>query len=433
MTFYIQAAGCQMNISDTERIRTLLTDSGFTPGEEETADILGIVACSVRQKSIDKVFARINAWNRRKEKQPVITFLTGCVLPEDRVKFLKLFDLVFDTSEAMHLSDMIRQYGIVTGQENQDAFWKVTPSYDSPFEAFIPIQNGCNNFCAYCAVPYTRGREVSRDPGEIVGEYQTLLDRGYRSVTLLGQNVNSYGLDRKGELPGFPELLDRLGDLGDRAEKPVWLYYTAPHPKDMTDRVIEVMARHPSLARQIHLPLQSGDNDILKRMNRHYTVEDYGRIIDSIRKHLPDATVFTDIIVGFPGETEEQFGNTARAFERFRFDMAYIARYSPRPGAQSTGWGDDQPHEVKKERLNRLSVILKGIAEEKNRALTGRTLPVLVYGHNRSGKQLAGLTEGRVNIQFPPPDQARQIKSGEMVPVTITGAQGLSLSGSFAG
>lgn len=428
MTFFLLAAGCQMNISDSERIRTLLEADGHISGPEETADLLGIVACSVRQKSIDKVYARIHSWNNRKAARPVLTFLTGCVLPEDRKKFLKLFDFVFDTAEALNLPAMIRQYGVVTPTASQSDFWQVSPTCGSSFEAFIPIQNGCNNFCTYCAVPYTRGREVSRPHEEILAEYRDLAARGFRSVTLLGQNVNSYGLDHKGGFPGFAELLDQLGEIGDKAPQPVWLYFTSPHPKDMSDEVLRVMARHPSVAKQIHLPLQSGDNDILKKMNRNYSVEDYGRIIDSVRTYVPESTLFTDIIVGFPGETEARFENTVRAFERFDFDMAYVARYSPRPGARSSDWEDDQPHEVKKERLNRLSDILKQGAEKKHKTLIGQSQSVLVYGTSRDGRQLAGLTEGRINIQFSS-SSGEVVGAGAAVPVRIVSAKGLSLEG----
>ena len=431
MTYFLMATGCQMNLSDTERIKTVLNKAGCTESDEDTADILGFVACSVRQKAIDKVFSRIHKWNKEKNQRNLITFLTGCVLPEDKTKFLKLFDLVFETKEILHLPEMISQYGVVTGgalkyDAGQDDFWNISPDYQSKYEAFIPIQNGCNNFCTYCAVPYTRGREVSRPSSEILEEYDTLLKTGYKSVTLLGQNVNSYGLDMKGTELSFPVLLDRMGTMADSSGKRTWIYFTAPHPKDMTDEVIDVMAAHDSIAKQMHLPLQSGDNDILKRMNRHYTVEDFARIVDYARKRIPDLSLFTDIIVGFPGETDSQFENTRKAMERFRFNMAFIARYSSRPGAASSRWDDDIPYEVKKTRLHILTEALKESALAANKAAEGKTLPVLVTGVSRGGTFLAGLTEGKINVQFPSKDINL---SGRFVDVEITGVGGISLEG----
>jgi tRNA-2-methylthio-N6-dimethylallyladenosine synthase len=430
MTYFILAAGCQMNLSDAERIRTVLNIRGFTEVSEDSAELLGVVACSVRQKSIDKIYSRIRKWNMRKKNRPVITFLTGCVLPDDREKFLGLFDLVFETKEILQLPEMVEQYGVVTGlpesspEHSQEDFWHVSPTCRSDYEAYIPIQNGCDNFCSFCAVPFTRGREISRDPDEIADEFSGLADRGFRTITLLGQNVNSYGKDFGTGGPGFADLLDRLGRIGDSSGHPLWIYFTAPHPKDMNDSVIDVMASHRSIARQLHLPLQSGDNAVLKQMNRHYTVEDFGRIIETVNGRIPDMSLFTDIIVGFPGETDEQFEKTRRAFDQFRFDMAFIARYSPRPGAASARREDDIPHEVKKERLAVLSGDLKRISEEKHRGMRGREVQVLVTGMSRDGTFAAGLTEGKINIQFA---SGGPVSPGETVTVRVTQAEGLSL------
>ena len=207
-----------MNLSDTERVRTVLQQMGYEPTDNEAeANILGIVACSVRQKGIDKVYGRIEKWNAMKNRQNVITFVSGCILPADRVRFLKLFDLVFTMNELPQLPEMIRQYGVVTPMKevnpsaNMEPFWEINPLRASSFEAYIPIQNGCNNFCTYCAVPYTRGREVSRPSEEILAEVKELVEKDYKSITLLGQNVNSYGLDKKGEEINFAELLRRIG------------------------------------------------------------------------------------------------------------------------------------------------------------------------------------------------------------------------------
>jgi len=429
-----------MNLSDAERIKSIFHSLGFEETQEEAeAEILGVVACSVRQKAIDKVFSRIHHWNKEKKRRSLLTFLTGCILPDDKKKFLKLFDLVFDTQDTAALPELITQYGVVTpaglkngfqgitpSEDSQDDFWQVDPEYSSTYEAFIPIQNGCNKFCTYCAVPYTRGREESRPSGEILEEFQSLLSRGYQSITLLGQNVNSYGLDKKDQEWTFPRLLDELGTLADQSSASPWIYYTSPHPRDMTDEVLQVMAAHPSIAKQIHLPLQSGDNQILKSMNRNHSLEDYRRIVEGIRKYMPQATLFTDIIVGFPGEEEKHFMNTLKAMEEFRYNMAFIAMYSPRPGAKSHQWDDTVDHEVKKERFHRLSAVLEKTSRQWNRNLIGKTLPVLVTGTSRKGDRLSGKTEGLINIHLP---MDEKIQPGDKIEAEILQERGLSLEG----
>jgi len=432
MKYYVLTLGCQMNISDSERLTTVFSNMGFSRTEvAEEADILGIVACSVRQKAIDKVYSRIHLWNKWKKSRNLITFVTGCLLDEDKNKFLKTFDLVFDTNNITGLPEMISQYGVVTAtglrsHHNQREFWGITPSYDSDYEAFIPIQNGCDKFCTYCAVPYTRGREVSRPSGEILSEIRRLLEKGYKSITLLGQNVNSYGLDKKGGELRFSELLEEIGKMGDESTNTFWVYFTSPHPRDMTEDVLETIARHKCLAKQIHLPLQSGDDEILKKMNRNHSLEDYRKIVDSIRRILPEATLFTDIIVGFTEESEDNFENTRRAMEEFAYNMAYIATYSPRPGAVSSRWDDPIPQDVKKQRLHILSDVFIKSAGIYNESLIGSIKDVLVTGRSRDGLRWTGLTEGKINIHFTGDDT---IESGRIIPVSITGSTGISLQG----
>jgi len=307
MKYHLITLGCQMNKSDSERVQTVLEKMGFIWAEkEEEAHILGILACSVRQKAIDKVYSRIHVWNKRKNKANLLTFVSGCILPADKVKFLKLFDLVFTMDELPEVPEMIRQYGVTTpysiigkadkenetGKTNRyssqpipsllemlqdkdspgkniitsdleissnnvddrtimDGFWHIKPHYSSNFEAFVPIQNGCDKFCTYCAVPYTRGREVSRPHQEILKEVENLINQGYKSITLLGQNVNSYGLDKKNDEISFPELLEKIGQFGKKASHKFWIYFTSPHPRDMTHEVIDVISRYDCLAKQI--------------------------------------------------------------------------------------------------------------------------------------------------------------------------------------
>ncbi len=424
-----------MNISDSERVVTVLKEMGMTHTEnEEEASLLGIIACSVRQKAIDKVYSRIHKWNQWKLRKPLLTFVSGCILPADREKFLKLFDLVFPMNEVPGLPEMIKQYGIVTpmgfqastGDAGISDFWKIAPRYNSNFEAYIPIQNGCDKFCTFCAVPYTRGREISRPSQEIMAEVKELVMLGYKSITLLGQNVNSYGLDKKGEEIKFHELLRQIGEFGKRSGKQFWTYFTSPHPRDMSHDVIDVIASYPVLAKQIHLPLQSGDNMVLIHMNRKYKLEEYREVVKYIRQKLPDATLFTDIITGFSGETDEQFLNTLKAVQEFQYNMAFIAIYSPRPGAVSSRWADDVPHLIKKQRLHTLTAEVEKSSFKYNQALVGKTLRVLVTDKDRKGEYLSGLTEGKINVRIAASNESL---IGNFVRIKITDAAEFSVAG----
>lgn len=470
MKYHIVQLGCQMNISDGERVQEVLEKMGFEPtDQEEEAHLLGVIACSVRQKAIDKVYSQIRKWNKWKNKKNLLTFVTGCVLPADREKFLKQFDMVFPMSDLPVLPDMIRQYGVVTpaGVQTLDAgwddwekpklvsrneatfrmdkaslpgtqksilspekgieyFWHITPKYASGYEAFIPIQNGCNKFCSFCAVPYTRGREVSRPSGEILLELKDLVEKGYKSITLLGQNVNSYGLDKKGEELSFAQLLKEIGKYGDTVGKKFWVYFTSPHPRDMTDDVIEVIAEHQCLAKQIHLPIQSGDDEVLIRMNRKHTLAKYRRIVETIRRLIPEATLFTDIIVGFTGETEEQLENTRKAMEEFKYNMAYIAQYSVRPGAASSRWEDDVPKAEKKRRYHLLTDELMKHSLAYNKSLIGKTMDVVVRGKDRKQGYLSALTEGKIIVRFASDDDSL---IGEFAKVKIESVAPFSTEG----
>lgn len=477
MKYHLVTLGCQMNKSDSERVSGVLERMGFRFTEDEQeANLIGILACSVRQKAIDKVYNKIHHWNKQKNKRNLITFVSGCILPADQEKFLKLFDLVFAMNELPQLPEMLSQYGIVTPyrnemgseadagntmemplpvpeklelnsitfradnkkpqigmpliikkpEENLTALWEAPPHYQSNFEAFIPIQNGCDKFCTFCAVPYTRGREVSRPSKDILNELQTLVEKGYRTITLLGQNVNSYGHDKPGQECSFAGLLEKIGEYGDQSGKQFWVYFTSPHPRDMSFEVLETIARHKCLAKQIHLPLQSGDDKVLIRMNRKHSLNDYRKIIHSIRELLPEATIFTDIIVGFTGETEEQFNNTVKALNEFRFNMAYIARYSPRPGAASSRWDDDVSHETKKERLQQLSEQLQKISYEYNQQLLGKTLTALVVKKDRKAGYLSALTEGKIIVRIASNDEAL---IGQFIQVKIESAGNFSTEG----
>jgi len=436
MYYNLLTLGCQMNVADSERIHSVLKKMGYTPVKnEEDADILGIVACSVRQKAIDKVYSRIYKWNKWKDNKNLFTFLTGCVLPADKDKFRNLFDFIFPTSEAELLPELIRQYGVpnryqleksqgIPKNKNIFSLWNLTPSYQSDIEAYIPIQNGCDKFCSFCAVPYTRGREVSRPSEDILKELCSTIRAGFKTVTLLGQNVNSYGNDRDDEI-SFPQLLREADNIVSELGRDVWIYFTSPHPRDMSEEVIDVIAGSRNIARQIHLPMQSGDNKILIRMNRNHSMNRYREIVRMIRKKIPDATLFTDIIVGFPGESHNQFLKTAAAMEEFKFNMAYIAIYSPRPGAASSRWEDNVTQIEKKYRLHYLTELLKKSSRIYNDKLFGKKIKVLVTGKHRKEGYLAAITEGRINVIFPSDDESL---IGTFRTVKIRSAEDFSLS-----
>ncbi len=437
MKYHLITLGCQMNLSDGERVTAVLNKAGYSwTDSEEEANIIGILACSVRQKAIDKVYSRIHKWNRQKNHKNLITFLSGCILPNDHSKFLKLFDITFQMKDLPQLPEMINNYGITTPSairvgidpqnNNITSFWDVKPTYSSGFEAYVPIQNGCDKFCTFCAVPYTRGREVSRPSDDILVEVESLVHKGFKSITLLGQNVNSYGLDKKGEELSFPQLLEKVGQLGETLGENFWVYFTSPHPRDMTNEVIEVIARYKVLAKQIHLPLQSGDEKVLVKMNRKHHMEKYRQIVLTIRRLLPEATLFTDIIVGFTGERAEHLENTRLAMEEFKFNMAYIATYSPRPGATSERWNDDVTQDEKKRRLHFLTEELKKHNRQYNARMVGKTFKVLVRSTDRKEGYLTALTEGKLIVRFA---NSNQNLIGQFVEVKITSSTDFSLEG----
>jgi tRNA-2-methylthio-N6-dimethylallyladenosine synthase len=310
--------------------------------------------------------------------------------------------------------------------EDIKEFWNIEPKYGSNIEAYIPIQNGCDKFCTFCAVPYTRGREVSRPSEEIMNEVRTLVEKGTKSITILGQNVNSYGYDKKGSEITFTQLLEKIGEYGNQSNKEFWVYFTSPHPRDMSDDVIETVAKYKCLAKQIHLPVQSGDDKLLIKMNRNHSMLKYREIVSTIRRLIPEATLFTDIIVGFTGETEKEFENTMKIMEEFKYNMAYIAQYSPRPGATSSRWDDDVPKDIKKERFHRLTKELTKYSQMHNNDVIGKTLRVLVRGKDRKEGYLSALTEGRIVTRFASKDITL---IGDFVDIKITSAASLSVEG----
>ncbi len=334
MKYFIATYGCQANYADSERIARRLKNMGYTETNQiEKAKLVAINACSVRQSAMDKVYAKIK--KIRDPGRRVKIILTGCILPADKKKLRNHVDEIWHPDEYFDPP--------VDG-----------PIRSNPESAYVPIMTGCNNFCSYCAVPYTRGREKSRSAKEILKELKNLARKEYKEIWLLGQNVNSYA-------PNFAQLLKKINGLaGD-----FHIQFLTSHPKDMSDELIKTIAECEKVSKEIHLPLQSGDNATLNKMNRKYTIGHYKNLVKKIRKYIPEAKISTDIIVGFPGETKKQFENTAKAMEEIGFFKAYIACYSPRPGTAAAKLKDDIPRQEKKERRRILVEILEKQREKK--------------------------------------------------------------------
>ncbi|HUU08271.1 MAG TPA: tRNA (N6-isopentenyl adenosine(37)-C2)-methylthiotransferase MiaB [Dehalococcoidales bacterium] len=379
--YHIWTIGCQMNKAESERLSSLFAELGYQPTETaEEASLIVLNSCVVRQGAENKVVNKLNALRHLKGTNPQLTLaVTGCLVNSDLSHLKALFPYV----------DYFFPPGGYPPWLERAQPQLMLPRHPAP-TTFVPIIQGCDNFCAYCIVPYRRGRERSRPIAEISGEVKELVSRGTREVTLLGQNVDSYGHD----LPDKPDLADLLQELNAIAGL-ARLRFLTNHPKDMSFRLIEAVARLEKVCEQISLPVQSGSNDILKAMNRGYTVEHYRRLVAEIRSKIPEIALSTDIIVGFPGESEAQFGQTLSLLAEIGFDTVHVAVYSPRPGtAAARDFEDDIPATEKKRRLDQIEALQEKIARQINARLLGQTVEVLVedrkkgkwQGRTRSGK-----------------------------------------------
>jgi tRNA-2-methylthio-N6-dimethylallyladenosine synthase len=327
-TFYIKVFGCQYNEWDATRLSFLLKNLGLIESEKEKADLVFIVNCSVRKSAVDRAMGWVK--NLIQNNQKVI--ITGCVLETDRKKFLNKGVSLWDGENLNELSELLQIPK--TDLEMRELLEK-----GQKMSNLLPIMKGCNNFCSYCAVPYTRGRETSRPVDQVIMDAEKMVEAGHREIWLLGQNVNSYEF-------GFAKLLRKINDIpGDFK-----IFFTSNHPKDMNDEIIEGIANTEKIAKSIHLPLQSGSDKILKAMNRPYTRKQYLDLIDKIRKNIKEVVISTDVIVGFPGETEEDFNQTVDIFKQINFETAYINKYSPRPGTVAFKLGDLIPWSEKEKR-----------------------------------------------------------------------------------
>jgi len=405
-----------MNRSDAERLATILEGAGFKKSTEDKADLIIILACSVRQSAIDRIWGRINQWNHWKAKRPLITILSGCVVADDKRKFRDKFDYILTIDELTATPQML--LSLLKKKLPSQDYFRIHPKYESNFQAYVPISTGCNNFCTYCVVPYTRGREKSRLADDIISEVKELVSEGYKEITLLGQNVNSYGLPGKTTNQPFIELLKKINAIPGN----FWFFFITNHPKDMSDELIQTLPELRKAGHYIHLPVQSGDDEILKRMNRHYTTSHYLNLVKKIRETLPDVCLSTDIIVGFPGETEAQFENTAHLMKQAKFDMAYIAQYSPRSGTAAYKLKDDVPKPEKKRREKILTEILKETALANNQKYVDEVVKVLVIEKLKDYYYLAK-TRTFKNVKFQ--HTANLVGQFTKLKITKTGVWGL--------
>ncbi|MDO8264810.1 MAG: tRNA (N6-isopentenyl adenosine(37)-C2)-methylthiotransferase MiaB [Candidatus Parcubacteria bacterium] len=366
--YWITTYGCQMNKSDSERIASVLENMNYRKASNlDDANLILVNACSIRQSAIDRIWGQTKIISKLKKKNPNIkAVLTGCVLKKDRIKFYGRFDLVLDIKDLPKLPKFLG----IPKKTTEDNYLRIKPKYASRFSAQVPIMTGCNNFCSYCAVPYTRGREISRSAKEIICEVKNLVNGGYKEIWLLGENVNSF----KSEGINFPELLKKINAIKGN----FWIRFTSPHPKDFSDELIETIASSEKMAEYINLPIQSGDNTILKKMRRPYTVKGYKILLKKIREAIPGVAISTDVIVGFPGETKKNFENTKKLFKELKFDMAYIAQYSSRAGTAASLLKDNVSHSEKEKRHRILTDILRETAAKNNKEYEGKTVEVLV-------------------------------------------------------
>jgi len=436
--FYIESYGCQMNFSDSEIVASILGEVGYRPTQEmETADLILINTCSIRERAEDTVRKRLQVFNVQKRRRPdLLVGVLGCMAERLKAKFLeeeKLVDLVVGPDAYRDLPKLVA--GAEDGEKGVNVFLSREETYAdiSPLRldsngvtAFISIMRGCDNMCSFCVVPYTRGRERSRDAFSIAAEAQDLFGRGFREVTLLGQNVDSYkwlNPDTQ-QVVHFAQLLELVA----KVHPDLRVRFSTSHPKDITDEVLHTMARYENICKYIHLPVQSGASRILELMNRTYDREWYMDRILAIRRILPDCAVSSDIITGFCTETEEDHRDSLSMIEFANYSMSYMFAYSERPGTPAAKkLKDDVPEEVKKRRLDEVIRLQTQVSYRHNQADIGKTFKVLIEGDSkRSGQEFKGRNSQNKMIVFP---KADGLKPGDYVQVRITEATSATLKG----
>ena len=428
---YVETYGCQMNVGDTEIVVSLMQREGYVYTERaEDADVVLINTCSIRDNAEQRIWGRLAEMRSLRKRRPgLVVGILGCMAERLREKLLEGasgVDVVAGPDAYRDLPRLVREAeaggkGVNVLLSTEETYAEIAPVRldRNGVSAFVAIMRGCNNYCSYCVVPYTRGRERSRDAATIVAEAQSLFDNGYREVTLLGQNVNSY---RTGEVD-FPELLRRVAEISPLLR----VRFATSHPKDMSDRLLDTMASMPNICRSIHLPAQSGATTMLERMNRKYTREWYLDRVGAIRRWMPDCSITTDLIAGFSGETEAEHAQTLSLMREVGYDFAYMFKYSERPGTYAQRHlPDDVPEEVKSRRLQEIIALQNELGLASYRRDVGREFEVLVEGESkRDAQQLSGRTSQNKVVVF---DRGSH-RIGEYVKVRITGCTAATLFG----
>ncbi len=437
--FYIETAGCQQNEADSEKLMGMALDLGFVlTSTKETADLILINTCAVREHAELKMLSYAGHLKHLKEANPeLLVGMCGCMVQQEHrkedikhkypyVDFVFGTNMIFDFPRLLYrvLTEKKRHFFIESYEENHGEMVECVPTHrTSTKTAWVSIMYGCNNFCTYCVVPYVRGRERSREMPAIVSEVKELIASGCLDITLLGQNVNSYGKDLDSK-PTFLDLLKELDDIdGDFT-----LRFMTSHPKDATKELFDFISSSKHMAPHFHLPMQSGSNRILKEMNRHYTRDEYLELCRYSKANYPNISLTTDIIVGFPGETEKDFLDTLSALQEVRFDMVYSFNYSVRKGTKAAQMADQIDEETKKNRMTRLLELQQRIATENNARLVGMTLKVIIEGDSKSDPDVwAARTDQGKLVHFP--KTSLDLKSGQCVEVEVERAEAYTIYG----
>ncbi len=435
---YIQTFGCQQNVADSEKIAGVCEEMGYgICNVPEDADLIIVNTCAIREHAEKKALSIIGQFKHLKAKNPSLMIaVCGCMVAQehrrDDIKFRYPYvDFIFGASSLFRLPELIakrleKNKRIYCPEEAEYLVAEGMPSRrESSYKAWVSIMYGCNNFCTYCIVPYVRGRERSRRPEDIIAEVRDLVQKGYKDITLLGQNVNSYGKDAKDDGGEVYDFADLLSDI-DKIDGDYYIRFMTSHPKDASKKLIDVMANSTHVARQFHLPMQSGSDSILKKMNRHYDTAKYLETVEYMREKIPDVTLTSDIIVGFPGETEEDFKGTLDMLERVKFDMVYSFIYSPRKGTPAAKMDCQIDPTTQSERFERLLALQNEIAYEKNQPLFGKVIKVLCEGPSKNNPEvLSGRSEGGKIVLF----CGDASDEGKFVNVKITRAETFALHG----
>lgn len=433
---YIETYGCQMNVNDSEVVASILADIGYTITEDiETANLILLNTCSIRENAENKVFQRLHVLKKlkAKAKTDILIGVIGCMAERLKEQLLDKeikADIVAGPDSYRDLPQLVEfaqnnTKAINVHLSDTETYSDIDPKRinSNKLSAFISIMRGCNNFCTYCIVPYTRGRERSRDAASIVNEAKRLFENGYKEVTLLGQNVNSFNFDNGSENISFARLLELVAQI----DSTLRVRFTTSHPKDLGDDVINIMAQYPNICKNIHLPVQSGSTNVLKKMNRGYTREWYINRIEAIKKAMPECTISTDILSGFCAETEEDHLETLSLMEWVKYDQAFMFKYSERPGTMAhKKLDDDIDDATKTRRLNEIIALQNKLSAESNQADIGKTFEVLVEGVSKKSKeQLFGRTSQNKVVVFP----KENVKPGDYVMVKVNSNTSATLIG----